>query len=111
MIAVYLFPLLPCQIHLTLYPQTKTNAVKEKVTKKYEDMKRVLDEDLRITLTQLDAEHEATEKLVEDKIEECYHLTQELDQELSNIAAQMKKQETDIQVNIRIFSSSEFNLH
>uniref|UniRef100_A0A671WW51 Si:ch211-28p3.4 n=2 Tax=Sparus aurata TaxID=8175 RepID=A0A671WW51_SPAAU len=76
---------------------TKTNAVKEKVTKKYEDMKRVLDEDLRITLTQLDAEHDATEKLVEDRIEECYHLTQELDQELSNIAAQMKKQETDIQ--------------
>ncbi|XP_073345253.1 E3 ubiquitin-protein ligase TRIM21 [Pagrus major] len=88
----------------------KTNAVKEKITKKYEDMKRVLDEDLRITLTQLDAEHEAIEKLVEERIEDCYHLTQELDQELSNIGAQVKKQETDIQVNMRIFKSSDFNL-
>ncbi|XP_042364165.1 E3 ubiquitin-protein ligase TRIM39, partial [Plectropomus leopardus] len=71
----------------------KTNAVKEKIRKKYEDMKRVLDEDLRITLTQLDTECEATEKSVEDRIEECYHLTQELDQELSNIGANVKTQD------------------
>lgn len=61
-------------------------------------MKRVLDEDLRITLTQLDTEHEATEKLMEERIEDCYHLTQELDQELSNIGAQVTKQEVDIRV-------------
>lgn len=81
--------------------QKKTNAVKEKIKKKYEDMKRVLDEDLRITLTQLDTEHEATEKLMEERIEDCYHLTQELDQELANISAQVKKdtQEGDMQVN------------
>ncbi|XP_028331638.1 probable E3 ubiquitin-protein ligase TRIML1 isoform X2 [Gouania willdenowi] len=66
----------------------KTNEVKEKIKKKYEDMKRVLDEDLRITLTQLDTEFEATEKLVEEKIEDCYHLTQELDQELMNAGTQ-----------------------
>ncbi|XP_044033614.1 E3 ubiquitin-protein ligase TRIM39 isoform X1 [Siniperca chuatsi] len=75
----------------------KTNAAKEKIRKKYEDMKRVLDEDLRITLNQLDTEHEATEKLVEERIEDCYHLTQELDQELSNIGAQVKTQEIDSQ--------------
>lgn len=86
---------------MALLPQKKTNAVKEKIRKKYEDMKRVLDEDLRITLTQLDTEHEATEKLVEDRIEDCYHLTQELDQELSNIGA--KTQENDIQVHKRKF--------
>ncbi|KAG7227924.1 hypothetical protein INR49_013718 [Caranx melampygus] len=66
----------------------KTNAVKEKIRKKYEDMKRVLDEDLRITLTQLDTEHEATERLVEERIEDCFHLTQELNQELDNLSAQ-----------------------
>lgn len=60
-------------------------------------MKRILDEDLRITLTQLDTEYEATEKYVEDRIEECYLLTQELDQELSKIDE--KTQEIDIQVN------------
>uniref|UniRef100_UPI0037E8B409 E3 ubiquitin-protein ligase TRIM39 n=1 Tax=Semicossyphus pulcher TaxID=241346 RepID=UPI0037E8B409 len=75
----------------------KTNEMKEKIRKKYEDMKRVLDEDLRITLTQLDTEHEATEKLVEDRIEECYHLTQELDQELTNSGPMVKTQENEIQ--------------
>ncbi len=90
---------------MALWPQKKTNAVKEKIRKKYEDMKRVLDEDLRITLTQLDTEHEATEKLVEERIDDCYHLTQELDQELSNMGAQVKTQETDIQVNTKILIS------
>ncbi|KAF1373846.1 hypothetical protein PFLUV_G00243170 [Perca fluviatilis] len=75
----------------------KNNAVKEKIRKKYEDMKRVLDEDLRITLTQLDTEYEAMEKLLEDRIEDCYHLTQELDQEMFNIGANVKTQEIDIQ--------------
>lgn len=64
-------------------------------------MKRVLDEDLRITLTQLDTEHEATEKLIEERIEDCYRVTQELDQELANVSAQVKKdtQEVYMQVN------------
>lgn len=84
---------------LMLSPQKKTNTVKEKIKKKYEDMKRVLDEDLRITLTQLDVEHEATEKLLEERIEDCYHLTQELEQQMSSISAQIKRQEADIQVN------------
>ncbi|XP_071385945.1 E3 ubiquitin-protein ligase TRIM39 [Centroberyx affinis] len=77
----------------------KTNALKEKIKKKYEDMRRILDEDLRITLTQLDMEHEATEKLVEERMEDCYHLTQDLDQELANISAQVKTdtQQIDIQ--------------
>nr|XP_046233221.1 E3 ubiquitin-protein ligase TRIM39 [Scatophagus argus] len=75
----------------------KSNTVKEKIKKKYEDMKRVLDEDLRITLTQLDTELDATEKLVEERIEDCYRLTQELDLELSNIEAQVKTQELDVQ--------------
>ncbi|KAM6897405.1 LOW QUALITY PROTEIN: zinc-binding protein A33 [Xenentodon cancila] len=75
----------------------KSDALKEKIRKKYEDMKRVLDQDLQITLTQLDTEHKATEKLLEEKIEECYHLTQELDQEL----AEVKTQETDVKVNTK----------
>lgn len=81
--------------------QKKADALKEKIRKKYEDMKRVLDEDLRITLTQLDTEQEATEKLVEDKIEECYHLTQELEKEMSNTSAEVKTQESDVKVNTR----------
>uniref|UniRef100_A0A3Q1FSU6 Si:ch211-28p3.4 n=1 Tax=Acanthochromis polyacanthus TaxID=80966 RepID=A0A3Q1FSU6_9TELE len=66
-----------------------TETVKEKIRKKYEEMKWVLEEDLRITLTQLDTEHKAAETLVEEKIEDCYHLTQELDQELAKIGAEV----------------------
>lgn len=67
-------------------------------------MKRALDEDLRITLTQLDTEHEATEKLLEERIEACYHLTQELDQELSNTGAHVEP----FQVNTRRLKRSDF---
>uniref|UniRef100_A0AAQ4RZA2 Si:ch211-28p3.4 n=1 Tax=Gasterosteus aculeatus aculeatus TaxID=481459 RepID=A0AAQ4RZA2_GASAC len=76
----------------------KTNAIKEKIQKRYEDMKRVLDQDLMITLTQMDIELEATEKTVEDRMEHCYHLTQELDQQLSDIGAQVTTQENEIQI-------------
>ncbi|XP_032358845.1 E3 ubiquitin-protein ligase TRIM39 [Etheostoma spectabile] len=75
----------------------KNNAVKEKIKKKYEDMTRVLDEDLQITLTQLDTEHEAMEKLLEDRIEDCYHFTRELDQEMFDIGANLKTQGIDMQ--------------
>uniref|UniRef100_A0A3B5BF56 E3 ubiquitin-protein ligase TRIM21-like n=1 Tax=Stegastes partitus TaxID=144197 RepID=A0A3B5BF56_9TELE len=80
------------QVEMT---QKKTEAVKEKIRIKYENMKRVLDEDLRITLTQLDAEQEAAERLVEEKIEDCYHLTQELDQELA-ISEALKLTDPDL---------------
>ncbi|XP_064849611.1 probable E3 ubiquitin-protein ligase TRIML1 [Oncorhynchus masou masou] len=73
----------------------KTNALKEKIKKKYEDMKRVLDEDLRITLTQLDMEYQATECTIEDRIVRCYHLSQELDQEIAQLSTQMEKEQTD----------------
>lgn len=74
-----------------LFFQKKNNVLKEKIKKKYEDMKRVLDEDLRITLNQLDMESEATERTIEDKMERCYHLTQELDQDLAQLTAQVEK--------------------
>lgn len=56
-------------------------------------MKHALDRDLQITLAQLDTEHEATEELVEEKIEVCHHLTHELDQELSDTGAHVNPQE------------------
>lgn len=66
--------------------------MKEKIKKKYEDMKRVLDEDLRITLTQLEMEAEATERVIEDQVERCYALTQDIDRELSELSARLEKQ-------------------
>nr|XP_055031977.1 zinc-binding protein A33 isoform X1 [Misgurnus anguillicaudatus] len=70
---------------------SKTDTLKEKIKKKYDNMKRVLDEDLRITLCQLDAEAEAFEKTIEDNIEKCYRLTQEIDQQLSELSTQLEK--------------------
>lgn len=77
--------------------------MREKIQKKYEDMKRVLDEDLHITLTQLDTEREAVERLVEERIEVCRHLSQDLNLELDNLSAHVKNdaQEVDIQVQTK----------
>ncbi|XP_003199673.1 probable E3 ubiquitin-protein ligase TRIML1 isoform X1 [Danio rerio] len=72
---------------------SKTAALKEKIKKKYDDMKRVLDEDLRITFSQLDIESEAMERTLEDGIENCYRLTQEIDQQLAELTAQMEEDE------------------
>ncbi|XP_016107860.1 probable E3 ubiquitin-protein ligase TRIML1 [Sinocyclocheilus grahami] len=76
---------------------SKAAAQKEKIKKKYDDMKKVLDEDLRITLSQLDIETEATERTVEDSIEKCYHLTREIDQQLTELSAQMEKDQRQVQ--------------
>lgn len=59
-------------------------------------MKRVLDEDLRISLSQLDIETEAMERNVEDSIEKCYHLTQEIDQQLTELSAQKEKNQPQV---------------
>uniref|UniRef100_W5L621 Si:ch211-28p3.4 n=1 Tax=Astyanax mexicanus TaxID=7994 RepID=W5L621_ASTMX len=69
----------------------KTEELKTKIKKKYDDMKRVLDEDLRITLCQLDMEEEAMERAIEENIERCYHLTQDLDQQLAELSTQLEE--------------------
>ncbi|XP_065118739.2 probable E3 ubiquitin-protein ligase TRIML1 isoform X2 [Paramisgurnus dabryanus] len=70
---------------------SKTATLKERIKKKYDNMKRVLDEDLKITLCQLDAEAEAIEKTIEDNIEKCYRLTQEIEQQLSELSTHLEK--------------------
>lgn len=52
-------------------------------------MKRVLDEDMRITMCQLDMEQEAMERTMEEKIERCYQLVQDLEQQLSETTKQL----------------------
>lgn len=77
---------------LVYYPfQEKTAVLKEKIRKKYEDMKRVLDEDLRITMCQLDMEQEAMERTTKEKIERCYQLMQDLEQQLSETDKQLEQ--------------------
>lgn len=78
------------------FTQSKTSTLKEKIKKKYDDMKRVLDEDLRITLSQLDIEAEAMEKNIEDGIEKCYRLTQDIDQQLVELSTQLEKDQEKV---------------
>lgn len=69
--------------------QEKTTELKEKIRRKYDDMKRVLDEDLRITMCQLDMEQEAMERATQENIEKCYKLMQDLEQQLSETVKQL----------------------
>ncbi|KAF7705376.1 zinc-binding protein A33 isoform X1 [Silurus meridionalis] len=69
----------------------KTTELKEKIRKKYDNMKRVLDEDLQITLCQLDMEQEAMERNTEENIERCYQLIQALEQQLSESVKQLNE--------------------
>lgn len=94
-----------CRLSFVI-PQNKTATLKEKIKKKYDDMKRVLDEDLRITLSQLDLETEAMERTVEDSIEKCYRLTQEIDQQLAELSAQMEKDQRQGLEKVYFWSSS-----
>lgn len=68
----------------------KKKVILETNGKRQESITQVLDEDLQIPLTQL--KHEATERSVEKRINNCCGVTQELDQERSNIRAQLKPQ-------------------
>lgn len=61
-------------------------------------MRRALDEDLGITLSQLDIEAKAVEKNIEDGIEKCYHLTQEIDQQLVELSMQLEKDQEKVHV-------------
>lgn len=74
-------------------------------------MKKVLDEDLQITLTQLDMEFEATERLLEDRMECCYHLTQELDQELALLSTQQEKDKQQANDRVRPVWNVNFSLN
>ncbi|XP_023652755.2 probable E3 ubiquitin-protein ligase TRIML1 [Paramormyrops kingsleyae] len=63
----------------------KSTALKERIKEKYEDMKRVLEEDLHITLSQLDLEATATIRTMEELNERCCLLLQDIERQLSQL--------------------------
>ncbi|KAL4613006.1 zinc-binding protein A33-like [Arapaima gigas] len=71
----------------------KSTALKENVTKTYERMKAVLDEDLRITLTHLDMESLATIRTIEDHINRCYCLVQDIERELIQLGGEQEQEQ------------------
>ncbi|KAJ8365191.1 hypothetical protein SKAU_G00140220 [Synaphobranchus kaupii] len=69
----------------------KTGVLKERMKRKYEEMQRVLEEDLQMSLTQLDMEAEAAVSFLEEHFESCYLLSQDLAQELSELSLQLER--------------------
>lgn len=76
--------------------QEKTAELKEKIKKKYDEMKRVLDEDLRITMCQLDMEQEAIKRSTEENIQRCFLLMQDLEQQLSETVRHLDQDEANL---------------
>ncbi|KAJ8386568.1 hypothetical protein AAFF_G00168940 [Aldrovandia affinis] len=69
----------------------KTAALKERIKTKYEEMQKVLEEDLQISLTQLDMEAEAAVSVLEEGFESCYLLSKRLAQELSELSLNLER--------------------
>lgn len=105
--------LVNCEVllsYFSYFTQTKTRTLKEKIKQKYDAMKRVLDEDLRITLSQLDIEAEAMEKFIEDRIEKCYHLTTKIDQQLVELSTQLEKDQEKVHLHGIILCACYFSI-
>ncbi|XP_036400248.1 E3 ubiquitin-protein ligase TRIM39 [Megalops cyprinoides] len=69
----------------------RSAALQERIKRKHAEMVRVLEEDLRLTLLQLDLEAQAALGLLEDHIESCYLLSQNIAAELSRLGVQLEQ--------------------
>ncbi|XP_061086396.1 E3 ubiquitin-protein ligase TRIM39 [Conger conger] len=69
----------------------KAGVLKERMKRKYDEMQRVLEEDLQMSLTQLDMETEAAVTLVEEHFQSCYLLSQDLAQQLSELSLRLER--------------------
>ncbi|KAL6475360.1 hypothetical protein MHYP_G00164000 [Metynnis hypsauchen] len=85
----------------------KTEELKDKIKKKYDDMKRVLDEDLRITLCQLDMEEEAMERVIEENIERIMETLKITDPELIQMDEFKNEQLLSLTINLLLFIRSQ----
>ncbi|XP_064177309.1 zinc-binding protein A33 [Anguilla rostrata] len=69
----------------------KTGALKDHMKRKYEEMQKVLEEDLQMSLTQIDMEAEAAVSFLEKNFESCYLLSQDLALELSELSLHLER--------------------
>lgn len=68
-------------------------AIKESIIKKYEELRKVLEEDLRLTLAFLDVEERAAVYALDGLMESNCSLIQEIEQDLARITAEMAQAE------------------
>ncbi|KAF5896513.1 zinc-binding protein A33-like [Clarias magur] len=85
----------------------ETAQLKEKIKKKYDEMKRVLDEDLRITMCQLDMEQEAIKRSTEENIERIMEALKMIDPEHIQMDEFKNKQLLSLTLNLLLFIRSQ----
>lgn len=73
--------------------QKKSSAMRESIRKKYEDIQRVLDEDLGMTLTHLEMEERAAVTALEDLMEKNCNILQEIEQDLARLTAELAQKD------------------
>ncbi|KAI1887210.1 hypothetical protein AGOR_G00203820 [Albula goreensis] len=69
----------------------KTAVLKDRIKCKYEEMQKVLEQDLQMCLTQLDMEAEAAVSVLEESFGSCYLLSQDLAQELCELGLNLER--------------------
>lgn len=74
-------------------PQRRSLAIKESIVRKYEELRKVLEEDLRLTLAFLDVEERAAACALDGLMESNCTLIQEIEQELARITGEMAQEE------------------
>ncbi|KAL0964181.1 hypothetical protein UPYG_G00320350 [Umbra pygmaea] len=73
--------------------QNKSSVIRESIRKKYEEIQKVLDEDLKVTLTQLEMEEKAAVTALEDLMEKNCTVIQEIEQDLARLAAELAQRD------------------
>jgi len=74
-------------------PQRRSLAIKESIVRKYEELRKVLEEDMRLTLAFLDVEERAAACALDGLMESNCTLIQEIEQELARITGEMAQEE------------------
>ena len=74
-------------------PQRRSLAIKESIIRKYEELQKVLEEDLRLTLAFLDVQERAAVYALDGLMESNCSLIQEIEQDLARTTAQMAQEE------------------
>ncbi|CAL8300194.1 unnamed protein product [Merluccius merluccius] len=79
-------------------------AIKESIIRKYEELQKVLEEDMRLTLAFLDVEERAAVYALDGLMESNCSLIQEIEQDLARITAEMSQEEMQPESMVTLIS-------
>ena len=87
-------------------PQRRSLAIKESIIRKYEELQKVLEEDLRLTLAFLDVQERAAVYALDGLMESNCSLIQEIEQDLARTTAQMAQKDMPTEEMVTTFLCS-----